>query len=119
MIPSNCAAPSTPDLRGSVSRNCSYLAPCVSFGDAFTPWRCLYISIGRFPLPFSYPIPDWVPGLRENSRSYLPGEIIPDDFHLSRCYSRPTRKSELLSFIILVPPGKANYYLLSFLGPRK
>jgi hypothetical protein len=29
----------------------------------------------------------------------LPGEIIPDDFHLSRCYSRPTRKSELLSFI--------------------
>ena len=49
------------------------------------------------PYPFLSLFADLFPGLRENSRPYLPGEIIPDDFHLSRCYSRPTRKSELLS----------------------
>ena len=53
---------------------------------------------GRFPLTFSYPICRLGPRASENSRPYLPGEIIPDDFHLSRCYSRSTRKSELLSF---------------------
>jgi hypothetical protein len=45
------------------------------------------------------------PGLLENSRPYLPGEIIPDDFHLSRCYFRSTRKSELLSFLSEVTHG--------------
>ena len=44
------------------------------------------------PYPFLTLLADWVPGLRENSRPYLPGEIIPDDFHLSRCYSRHQEK---------------------------